>query len=352
MEISDSDESINRSRRKASRLRILSSSSDEDFVNVNSEVNECSTEEEDLVSKSENEDSDEEWQEVKERTSYGVKLYKLCLPEGYTYNIEIYAGKNETIIEKSHSHDVVMRLLYGLLFEGRILFIDNYYTSVPLGEELLEKNTFMYGTVKINKKFLSSQAKKNQKRGEMMSFENRSGVKFLKWTDKRPVCMLTTSKNHRCKFVQGTNGKVKPDAVFDYNIAKKGVDLSDQLSGYYSCLRKTIKWYRKVIIQLICGTSLVNAWYIHKRWGTKNMNMLQFREVIIDHLLAKEQIYCHIPSNKHVLQSHEESARESRKRCKECYKNLSKKKGRDYALTKLQELRRIVGIERVSQHFA
>lgn len=79
----------------------------------------------------------------------------------------------------------------------------------------------------------------------MMSFENRSGVKFLKWTDKRPVCMLTTSKNHLCKFVQGTNGPVKPDAVFDYNIAKKGVDLSDQLSAYYSCLRKTIKWYKK-----------------------------------------------------------------------------------------------------------
>lgn len=50
MEISDSsDESINGSRRKTSRSRILSSSSYEDFVNANSEVNECSTEEEDFV---------------------------------------------------------------------------------------------------------------------------------------------------------------------------------------------------------------------------------------------------------------------------------------------------------------
>lgn len=78
------------------------------------------------------------------RHKYGVKLYKLCLPDGYTYNIEIYAGKNNTIIEKSHSHDVVMRLLNGLLFEGRILFTDGYYTSVPLGEELLQNNTFIY----------------------------------------------------------------------------------------------------------------------------------------------------------------------------------------------------------------
>lgn len=32
--------------------------------------------------------------------------------------------------------------------------------------------------------------------------------------------MLTTTKIYRCK-VQGTNGKVKPDTVFNYNIAKK-----------------------------------------------------------------------------------------------------------------------------------
>lgn len=105
------------------------------------------------------------------RHNYGVKLYKLCLPDGYTYNIEIYAGKNNTIIEKSHSHDAVMRLLNGLLFEGRILFTDSYYTSVPLGEELLQNNTFICG--KMNKKFLPPQAKQKQKRGELMHFENR-----------------------------------------------------------------------------------------------------------------------------------------------------------------------------------
>ncbi|KAI4476185.1 hypothetical protein M0804_013804 [Polistes exclamans] len=69
MEISDSsDECVNRGRRNASRLRILSSSSDEDFVNVNSNVMECFSGE-DLVSESENEDNNEEWQEVKGRTS-------------------------------------------------------------------------------------------------------------------------------------------------------------------------------------------------------------------------------------------------------------------------------------------
>lgn len=60
------------------------------------------------------------------------------------------------------------------------LLIVIIHTSVPLGEELLENNTIMCVTEKINKKILSLQPKRKQKRGEMMSFENRSGVKFLK----------------------------------------------------------------------------------------------------------------------------------------------------------------------------
>lgn len=280
------------------------------------------------------------------RHKYGIKLYKLCFPEGYTYNIDIYAGKNTKTIEKTHSHDVVMRLLSGLLFEGRTLFIDSYYTSVPLAEELLQKKTFICGTVKVNKTFLPPQAKRKQKRGDIMSFENRSGVKFLKWTDKRSVCMLTTSNNHMCTVIQGTNYKIEPDAVFFYNNAKKDVDLSDQMASYYSCIQKTVKWYRKIIIQLICGNCLVNAWYIHRRWGNKHINIIKFREKIIDHLLTNNHhieemdVEKQTPSKKgpHFLESFKGSARKSRKRCKECYKCLYKKKGRDYATKKTKRV--------------
>ncbi|CAK9829694.1 PiggyBac transposable element-derived protein 4 [Anthophora retusa] len=265
------------------------------------------------------------------RHKYGIKLYKLCLPEGYTYNMHIYSGKKEARIVKAHSHDVVMKLIGGLLFEGRTLFTDSFYISVPMAEELLRKKTYICGTVKMNKKFLPSQAKQKQKRGDIMSFENRSGVKFLKWTDKRPLCMLTTSRNHECVIIRGKNDKLKPNAVFSYNDAKKGVDLSDQMSSYYNCLRKTVKWYRKIVIELICGTCLVNAWYVHKKWGTKRLKILKFREKIIDDLLmnvgnASGEVI--IPKQKkHFLSSYEGSARKTRKRCKECYKRLANLKG-------------------------
>jgi hypothetical protein len=56
------------------------------------------------------------------RHKFAVKSYKLCLTGGYTYNIEIYTGKNEYSSSKGASHDVVMRLIRGLLYEGRILY--------------------------------------------------------------------------------------------------------------------------------------------------------------------------------------------------------------------------------------
>nr|XP_033323310.1 piggyBac transposable element-derived protein 4-like [Megalopta genalis] len=156
------------------------------------------------------------------RHKYGIKMYKLCLPGGYTYNIHIYSGKDEARCGKPHSQDVVMKLIGNLLFVRRILFTDSFYTSVPLAEELLGKDTYICGTIRMNKKFLPPQAKQKQKRGDIMSFQNRRGVKFMKWTDKRPVCMLTTSSNHKCILIRGKKDKVKPDTVFFYNDAKKG----------------------------------------------------------------------------------------------------------------------------------
>lgn len=156
---------------------------------------------------------------------YGIKLYKLCLTGSYTYNVEIYAGRNGNSATKGHAHDVVIRLMNGLLFEGRTLYTDNYYISVPLAEELLDKSTYLCATVKVNRKFLPAEAKLKQKRGDIASVENPKGVKFLKWTDKRSVYMLTTCNNHTCTMIEGPSGKLKLDAIFDYNNAKKGVDI-------------------------------------------------------------------------------------------------------------------------------
>ncbi|XP_062531825.1 piggyBac transposable element-derived protein 4-like [Bombyx mori] len=85
---------------------------------------------------------------------YGIKLYKLCTPEGYTYSVIVYTGKDEEKSGAGHGYDVVMKLTKNLLEEGRTLIADNFYTSVPLAEELLKKKTFMCGTLRTNRRGL------------------------------------------------------------------------------------------------------------------------------------------------------------------------------------------------------
>ncbi|XP_047370484.1 piggyBac transposable element-derived protein 4-like [Vespa velutina] len=161
------------------------------------------------------------------RHKYRIKLYKLCLPNGYTYDLEVYSGKSSISSTNGHSYDVVEKLMNDLKFE---------------------EQTYFCGTVQQNRKFLPAEAKKKEKRGEILAMENSSGIKCVKWTDKRTVFMLTTCKNHKCILIEGKPGKMKPHLVFDYNNAKKGVDLSDQMASYYNCL--IVKW-EKIIDRLL-----------------------------------------------------------------------------------------------------
>ena len=71
---------------------------------------------------------------------YGVKLFKLCSVDGYTWGLNVYTGKSasgerETGLAKS----VCVELAESLLNQGRTLYIDNFYTSNDLAKCLLDK---------------------------------------------------------------------------------------------------------------------------------------------------------------------------------------------------------------------
>ena len=76
----------------------------------------------------------------------GVKLYKLCTVEGYTWNLKVYCGKDERDSStKLHSENVVMTLMKDLLMTGRELYEDNFYTSLSLTETLFANQVFLCG---------------------------------------------------------------------------------------------------------------------------------------------------------------------------------------------------------------
>lgn len=151
--------------------------------------------------------------------------------------------------------------------------------------------------------------------------------------------MLTTRHNINMVDTGKINKKkeniIKPQIIIDYNKGKAGIDLSDQLSSYNSSVRKSIRWYHKVAIELLFGTSIVIALVIYNKIKPNNkLKITQFREVLVDEILGlkksneNEQLASTSTQStprrttKHIFQETAEKCkrnRKIRKRCAYCY---------------------------------
>jgi hypothetical protein len=60
------------------------------------------------------------------------------------------------------------------------------------------------------------------------------------------------------------------------------------MSGYGSALRKSLRWYKKLGVEFILGTTVVNAWVIYNQFANKKTKMTKFREDIIRALFAEK----------------------------------------------------------------
>ena len=65
-------------------------------------------------------------------TKFGFKKFILCdASTNYIYNFDIYTGKKDKPT-KDLGGSVVKDLIKGLENKGHILYIDSFYTSIPL----------------------------------------------------------------------------------------------------------------------------------------------------------------------------------------------------------------------------
>ena len=62
------------------------------------------------------------------------------------------------------------------------------------------------------------------------------------------------------------------------------MDLSDQLLNYYSFLRKSSKWSRKLLIHLF-NLLLLNAYILNKHFGCQKLTHDEYRDKIVKYLL-------------------------------------------------------------------
>ncbi|KAJ8967928.1 hypothetical protein NQ314_002569 [Rhamnusium bicolor] len=83
----------------------------------------------------------------------GIKLYELTTYDGFILNILVYTGRgtlqgNNTSLAES----VVKTLLTDYLGKGHTVYLDNFYTSVPLAEALFKEKTGCVETLRENRR--------------------------------------------------------------------------------------------------------------------------------------------------------------------------------------------------------
>ena len=169
---------------------------------------------------------------------------------------------------------------------------------------------FACGTCQSYRKNLTKAVTKAKfkKNGECV-FRRDGPLLCFKWREKKDVTMLSTI--HEAVFVEtgktDREGKKieKPEAVYYYCLRMGGVDLSDQLLNYFSFLRKSTKWSRKLLIHLF-NLVILNAHILNKHYGCVKLTQDEYRGYIVKYLVS-EGLKCYkipLPSISKKLGKH------------------------------------------------
>ena len=174
-------------------------------------------------------------------------------------------------------------------FENYIVYMDNYYTSIPLLVFLRTQGIHSIGTINRNRikncKLPDPKAMMKMNRGVSAEFtSNIQGVELtsISWKDNKVVNLVSTfvgvkpllaehgvavdvptierwdKKNHKITTIPC------PQIIKEYNLHMGGVDLMDSHLGRLKIVLKSRKWYIRIFYHLL-DICMVNAWLLFKR---------------------------------------------------------------------------------------
>ena len=236
-----------------------------------------------------------------------MKLFQICeAKSGYICALDIYTGKDQTrCIQTAQVLDpsctttsiLVVGLMDSvhLLDKGHCMYMENFYTSPELYEELFFHFTYACGTVCQNRKGLPKAVTTPKPKKTEDVFRCNDPLLAIKKCDKRAVTILTTihAAIHVATYKTDAWGDriLKPLAIVDYINKMGGCDTSDQLMSYYTFLWKSIKWWKKLFIHLL-NMLLLNAHILNSKYGCKKLYHQAYMEYIANYLITEGSVNC------------------------------------------------------------
>lgn len=239
---------------------------------------------------------------------WGVKVYMLCGASGIIYRSIIYQGSTTLSIDIQEKYSATNGLVTFLSNRipqnaGHKLFCDNYFTSLLLLQELLEKGIFVAGTVRANRLDKcplksESQLKKTGRGSNDSLITEDKRIVAVRWYDNKVVNLASNfvgiepeDEVRRWDRKEGQFIMVKRPAVVRlYNLSMGGVDKSDFLIALYRTFIRSKKWTLRVIFHYF-NLGVCNSWLEYQADMGRNgvpaksrMDLLQFTMAVVEGL--------------------------------------------------------------------
>jgi hypothetical protein len=217
-------------------------------------------------------------------TKWGYKIWCLA-SSNYLLAFNVFEGKSTSSPSASPT-DVVLSLVSPYTRNNHIIYLDRYFTSPQLLEDLKLREFRACGTVAKNRVGLPPSFKtiaKSMQQGERQYWQ-KGDLGALVWQDRRAVYMLTTHRSPaEITYVRrrgSSEQKGVPTAVLDYNKHKGGVDTIDQLRQSYAIGRRSKKWWPQLVWWLI-DMCILNAFSLYNQQQQVRIRQLEFREQLM-----------------------------------------------------------------------
>ncbi|PNF24209.1 hypothetical protein B7P43_G15857 [Cryptotermes secundus] len=192
----------------------------------------------------------------------------------------VYLGKQRQLVteEITSTHGIVLQLIRRVEGLGHKIYMDNYFSSPALFDDLLDRKINSCGTVR------------NDRRGMPQEIRPKSmklHLSVVRWKDKRDVYVLMNFHPPPLEgnFRDESGHAVKPHVIEDFNAHTGFVDKSDRMVNSYGIARRTWKWTKKLFFHLL-DMSILNAYLLHKSCGGK-MTHKKFREILVRDLILQ-----------------------------------------------------------------
>lgn len=224
-----------------------------------------------------------------------------CACCGYLCRFQVYDGKpcdpvtGKGVSEKGLVKRVVTDLVAPFAGQNHVVYCDNYFSSGPLVDMLLEMKIFLAGTIKRTAAgFPSSLKTIVPPRGSYVS-ESVDGKQYFVFNDRKVVSFVTNvfpermdSMVVRLQHDGVMREQSVPPLLPAYNKYMCAVDVTDQLKKAYGYDRKSVRpWLRLFFAGLDFAINNAHILYKHncKRCEVKAVDQLAFRLELASALL-------------------------------------------------------------------